>query len=151
MKLCGAFLVASLAVLSAQVPSLSGTWVLNVDKSSWGKKAKPQAVTVKVEHNEPSLKYSGITTTTDGEQATYDLDTTIDAAAHPVKTSYGPGQVTMKRVNPYTVSSEYKSDDGKFQESATTVVSPDGKTMTRRMHTKGPDGEGSWTEVYDRQ
>jgi len=150
MKLCCTFLVAALAVVSAQIPNLSGTWNLNVEKSSWGKKTVPQGVVVKVEHNEPRLKYTGATTAVNGDQSVYDLDTTMDATAHPVKTSYGSGQVIAKRVNPYTVSTEFRSDDGKFTETATMILSHDRNTMTRRMHTKGPDGEASWTEVYNK-
>ena len=132
-------------------PNFTGTWSLNIGKSSWGKKAKPQSVVVNVEQSHPELKYSGTTTDTDGSQTTFDLDAAIDARQHSVKTSYGPGKITLKRLNAYTVASDFHSDDGKFTESATTAVSRDGRTLTRRMRTKGPDGDASWTEVYDRK
>ena len=132
-------------------PNFTGAWSLNVAKSSWGKKAKPQSVVVNVQQSQPELKYSGTTTDTDGNQTTFDLDAAIDAREHSVKTSYGPGKITLKRINAYTVTSDFHSDDGKFTETATTAVSHDGRTLTRRVRTKGPDGDASWTEVYDRK
>lgn len=152
MKTLSSFLLA-IALLWADtaVPNLTGTWNLNVAKSSWGKKAKPQSVVVNVTHTEPQLKYSGTSTDANGNPSAFDVETTIDGQEHPVKTSYGPGKMVLKRVNPYTISSEFRSDDGKVSESATTTVSRDGRTLTRRMHTKGPEGEATWTEVYDKQ
>lgn len=136
---------------AARTPNFTGTWALNIEKSSWGKKAKPQSVIVNVEQSQPELKYSGTATDTNGNQTTFDLDAAIDAHEHAVKTSYGPGKITLKRINAYTVTSDFHSDDGKFTETATTAVSRDGRTLTRRMHTKGPDGDVSWTEVYNRK
>lgn len=104
-----------------------------------------------MEQSQPALKYSGAITDTNGSQTTFDLDAAIDARQHSVKTSYGPGKITLKRLNAYTVASDFHSDDGKFTETATTAVSRDGRTLTRRIRTKGPDGEASWTEVYDRK
>jgi hypothetical protein len=151
MKVLCSFLLAAAAIIGAQIPNLTGTWNLNVQKSSWGKKIQPQSVVVNLEHAEPRFKYSGATSDINGNRNTFELDTTIDGQEHPVKTSYGPGRMTMKRSNPYTITSDFRSDDGKFAETATTTVSPDGRTMTRRMHTKSPDGEATWTEVYDKQ
>ncbi len=138
MKLRISFLLTAFALSAAQIPNLSGTWNLDVAKSSWGKKAKPQSVSVQLEHNEPNLKYSGVATDADGNQTKFDLDTPIDGQEHPVKTSYGPGKIAIKRVNPYTTNSVFQSDDGKFTERAITTVSRDGRTLTRAMHTKGP-------------
>jgi hypothetical protein len=149
MMRCCCFLL-TVMTLAAQSPNLTGSWTLNVEKSSWGRKAKPQSVTVNVNQSNQSLKYSGDTVDFDGKQSTYDVDVPVDGQQHPVKTSYGPGQMVVKRSNPYTITSDFHSDDGKFQETATTTVSQDGRTMTRRMHTKGPDGEASWTELYER-
>ena len=136
---------------SGRTPNFNGTWTLNIEKSSWGKKAKPQSVIVNVEQSQPELKYSGTATDTNGNQTTFDLDAANDAHEHAVKTSYGPGKITLKRIDAYTVTSDFHSDDGKFTETATTAVSRDGRTLTRRMHTKGPDGDVSWTEVYNRK
>ena len=53
-------LTFAIAIAGAQeVPNLSGTWHLNVQKSSWGKHAKPTSGIVMIEHHEPALKYSG--------------------------------------------------------------------------------------------
>jgi len=148
-QLALAALMVGIAV--AQAPNLSGTWKLNAQKSSWGKKPKPVNVIVTVEHNEPQFKYSGTVTDANGNPSNFAVECPIDGQEHPVTTSYGPGKIAIKRLNPYTTESTYKSDDGKYTETATTSVSRDGKEMTRRLHSKGPDGDATWTEVYDRQ
>ena len=53
------------SLLGAGVVNTSGTWKLNVEKSDYGKRPKPKDITVKIEHKEPSLKYT--VTGTDGE------------------------------------------------------------------------------------
>jgi hypothetical protein len=59
--------------------------------------------------------------------------------------------MTLRRVSPSVTVSDFQSDDGKFSETARTTVSSDGKQMVREIHAKSPDGETSWTEVYDRK
>jgi hypothetical protein len=136
---------------AAEAPNLSGTWQLDVDKSSWGKKSAPVAVTVQVQHQEPAIEFSGKVENTKGDESTFQFAGQIDGAERPVTTSYGPGKMVLKRVNPYTISSVYRSDNGRFEENATTTVTNDGRTMTRRMRLKSPDGDAAWTEVYERK
>ncbi len=139
------------ALCAAEVPNLTGTWRLNVDKSSWGKKTKPTLVVIQMEHQEPALKYTGKETGTDGEEKSFSFAGAIDGKSYPVNTSYGPGKVIIKRVNDYTFSSEFKSDDGRYTEDATTSLSHDQKVLTRRVRLKSPDGAAAWTEVYEKQ
>ena len=54
----GSVLSFALVVASAQVTDLSGTWQLNVQKSSWGNHPKPNGGTVVIEHHEPAFKYT---------------------------------------------------------------------------------------------
>ena len=146
----------AMVVTGAQVPDLSGTWQLNVDKSSWGKHTKPTSGTVVIEHHEPALKYSGAvevhngTETTPGK-STFSFDGAIDGKEYPVTGLTGAGKMTIRRVNPRTTISELKANDGTLFETAKTTISADGKRLTRELKTTGPGGEISWTEVYDRQ
>jgi hypothetical protein len=146
-----AVLALSAGICCAQVPDLSGTWRLNVEKSNWGKKPKPIAVVVQVEHREPQLKYTGTATDLEGHENKFEFSGVVDGQERAATTSYGPGKAVLKRVNATTTNSVYRSDDGKFTENATTTISGDGRTLTRRLNLKSPDGNASWTEVYERQ
>src|SRR6185312_16314046 len=128
------FICAAIPLLlwAAVVPNLSGTWKLNVEKSRWGKKEKPVGEIVKIQHDEPTWKYSGTVTLPNSEEKTYSYDGALDGKERPVTTAYGPGKITMKRTNRFTIDSVFRSDDGRFTETASTN-STDGKTMTRRV------------------
>lgn len=147
-------LALSMVVAAADTQSaqnLSGTWNLNVAKSTWGKKPKPQSCVVKVEHNEPSLKYMGEVTASSGEPNTaFEFDGAIDGKEYPVKTPSGDGTRVIRRVDAYTTVSETKSKDGRFFQTARTALSKDGKVLTRQLQVKGPTGDVKWTEVYER-
>jgi hypothetical protein len=138
-------------VSAAQAPQVAGTWRLNASKSSWGHKPQPTSVVVKIEGGDPEYRYSGTITDANGEESRFDVACPVDGQEHAVKTSYGPGKMTIRRVNAYTTTASFKSDDGKYFETATTTVSRDGRELTRRVQNKGPDGSATWTEVYDRQ
>jgi hypothetical protein len=152
-----AALVFSLAigVGIAQVPDLSGTWRLNVEKSSWGKHPKPSGATITIEHREPSFKYTGNVATQLGSESadkkSFQFEGAIDGKEHPVGGSAGEGTVVLRRTNPTTIVSERKSPDGKLLETAKTMITGDGKRLIRELKAAGPEGEVFWTEIYDRQ
>ena len=89
----------AIVVAIAQVPDLSGTWQLNVQKSSWGKHPKPTGGTVVIEHHEPAFKYSGAveiengTETSDG-QSNFSFNGAIDGKEYPVTRTAGAGKMT---------------------------------------------------------
>ena len=138
-----------------QVRDMSGTWQLNVARSSWGKHAKPTSGTVVIEHHEPAFKYSGDVQMQMGSETadrrTFAFDGSIDGQAHPVTGSAGAGMLTLKRENASTVVSEFRTKDGTLLETAKTTISADGKTMTRELKGKGANGDVSWVEIYERQ
>ena len=150
------FVLLSIGIASAQAPNLSGTWQLNVQKSSWGKHPKPTGGTVVIEHQEPAFKYSGTievengTETSEGQRS-FSFNGAIDGKEYPVTGAAGAGKMTIRRVNPTTTVSELKSSDGAVLETAKTTISADGKRLTRAVKAAGPGGEVSWTEVYDRR
>src|SRR5258706_10873199 len=112
---------------------------------------KRQNVDVTIDHNEPAFKYSG-TVTSEGEPVhTFEFSGAIDGKPYPVNDTYGAGVLSIKRVDLYTLSSVSKSSDGKHEVNATTYLSQDGKTLTRRITEKLPAGWVSWTEVYEKK
>lgn len=149
-------LAFAVLVAGAQVVDLSGTWQLDVQKSSWGKHPKPTSGTVTIQHQEPRFEYSGSaefdngTETSDGKK-TFAFNGAIDGKPYPVSGSAGPASMTIRRVNATTTISELKSADGATVETAKMTVSTDGKQLTREVKASGPGGVISWTEVYNRR
>jgi hypothetical protein len=147
-----AFACIALAVqMSAgQVPNISGTWTLNVEKSKWGNTQKPVTASVEVDHQEPKLKYTGQVVYTGDDSRKYAFDGAIDGKDYSANPSYGTGKISLKRVNAYTFDSVFKTDDGKIIETTRTVVSHDGKVMTRSIHLQGAQ-DRHWTEIYEKK
>jgi len=145
------WLALSSGICAAQVANLTGTWKLNVQKSSWGKRPKPVSVLVNIEHREPLVKYFGTVVDASQEIREFNFSGTIDGKQYPTTTSFGEGKVTLSRVDQRTISADLRSDDAKFTQAITTTVSRDGRVMTRRLRIKAPDGPVSWTEVYEKQ
>ena len=142
--------VASL--LGAGVVNTSGTWKLNVEKSDYGKRPKPKDITVKIEHKEPSLKYTVTGIDGEGKPLNIQFSGATDGKDYPViGATNNVAKASAKRVNDTTTESVGKSADGKVIENVTVTVSPDGKTLTRVAKVKGPDGEFTLKSVYDKQ
>lgn len=143
--------LAAAALAAAQVPSLSGTWKLNLARSSWGAKQKPAAITLLIVHNEPVLQYNGMVVDTHGDGRTFEFRATLDGKSYPFAGPYGPGTITFRRIDGNTTASLFRSSDGNVSEQSSTSVSRDGQRLTHRVRLKDPSGELSWTEVYDKR
>ena len=150
-KLPALLILATLCLGCAQAQGMSGTWKLNAEKSDWRNVQRPLSVVVTVEHREPILKYSGWVTYPDNSPRGFSFDGAVDGKPHPALRSYGPGSSQMTRRGRGVVDSDFRSDDGKFREAAQTILSADGRQMTRRLHLNGPNGQEEWTEVYEKQ
>lgn len=139
--------VAATVVLSAAaVPSLTGTWKLNVGKSHWDDKEKPTSILVHVRHNEPNIEVDGTVVNAKEQSDTFRYSGSIDGQE---KTVPG-GTLRIRRLDANTVESVWRSGDGRYVETSRTTVSGDGKQLTRRVELKRPDGSTRWTEVYDK-
>ena len=137
-------------LLAAEPASLSGTWVLDVHKSNFGKLRKPASGVIIIQHAEPKLRYTG-TNTFSNDKSEYRFDGLIDGKAYATTHASGPGTMAIKRLDPRTIESFYKADSGGYEESARTSISADSKTLTRKITVKAKDGTHSWTEVYSRK
>jgi hypothetical protein len=150
-KLPALLLLAILCLGCVQAQNMSGTWKLNVEKSDWKGVRRPLTVVVTVEHREPILKYSGWVTYPDSPPRGFSFDGALDGKPHPALRSYGPGSSQMRRLRWDAVRSDFRSDDGRFREDAETILSADGRQMTRLLHLNGPHGQEDWTEVYEKE
>jgi hypothetical protein len=136
-------------ICSAQAIDLTGTWVLNVARSSWGDTTQPMNVVIWIEHREPVLRYHGSVTYEDEFTREFDFQGRIDGKPYPVERSCGPGAMTLRRMDARTLFSSFKTTDGTCEESVTTRISADRKSMTREISYVTPSGRNRWTEVYD--
>jgi hypothetical protein len=135
-------------LLHAEAANLTGTWDLDIEQSDWGKKDKPVSAQVEIQHNEPALRYEGtIITGTQGESRRFAFDGAIDGKQRAL----AGGSMVVRRVDDRTITSEYKSADGRTVETTRTTISDDGRRLTRRVHAEGPTGTVAWTEVYNRR
>jgi len=153
---CLAHLLALLLIVAgastAQVVNLTGTWVLNVEKSRRGKLRPPLMITVTIDHQEPNLAYLGRLVSAEGEEAgEFEFRGAIDGREYPLRRSFAEGTVVLRRVNSRTLDSEFKSHDGLWTEFARTSVSGDGRLMRRSVRRDGPFGRLERTEVYERR
>lgn len=152
MNVAVCLVLVQAVALPADVANMSGVWKLNIKKSKYEKDAAPLNVELKIEHNEPALKYSGtVQRNQESSPDTFEFQGAIDEKIYPVKENHQSGR-TIKFARKSARSIESWSSDSAMEEHAITTLSADGKTLTRRMHVKQKDGKTrEWTEVYDKQ
>ena len=137
--------------LNAKILNTSGTWKLNAEKSDYGKLPKPKGVMVKVVHKEPAFKYSVTGTDAEGQAINVEFDGAIDGKPYKETGTQGGTTVTYKRINDSTLEGTATSADGKTTETFTLAVSKDGKVVTRKATVKGPEGEYTTLQIYEKQ
>jgi hypothetical protein len=141
-----------LGAAAAQNADLSGTWILNLQKSHWGNKPKPIGVTIAIDHKDPSYQYKGTVTQTTEDAREFTFSGAIDGKEYPMTAAAGPGTAILKRINPYTIEVDFRSSDGQRTENIRTSISTDGQVLTRTITEQTPEaGTRTWTEVYDRR
>jgi hypothetical protein len=157
MKAVSVMALLSLGTISvwAEVANMSGTWVLNKDRSDWNAKSPPTGVILHIEHREPLLKYTGSVTEggTEKDQTRFSFDGAIDGKEHTIREGSGArSKILFKRTSDDTVESVLKSPDGKTIEESSTKLSSDGKTLVRKIKQRTADNKtGEWTEIYERR
>jgi hypothetical protein len=143
-------LVFAYSLRSADAGNMSGQWKLNIEKSKWGEKHRPESVEIVIHHSEPALKYAGEVTDASGLVTKFEFDGAIDGKEYKVRDGDAVRSTTIKRISPLTTTTTMRSPDGKITENTTTTISQDGKTLTRHIALKTPEGDTKWTEVYDK-
>jgi hypothetical protein len=144
-------IILAVSVAAGQSSALSGSWRLNVDKSTWGTRPKPVSVTLLIEHKDPQLSYSGVVIYTGEDARPFAFSGAVDGKAYPMDRSFASGTVTMRRIDSLTIESVFRSEDGNFTETTRTSVTANGKTLTRRIKLQSSGAVSSSVEVYDRQ
>ncbi len=129
-------------------PNFTGTWKLNVQRSNFGSDRAPESVTATVEQKNDHFKdvAEGVA---NGQPFREEMDLAIDGKEHPAPVEF-PATVMMKWDGPALVM-VLKSDDGSFVMTARLKLSADGKTATREVERKSPEGESRHEEIYEKQ
>ena len=129
-----------------------GTFKLNLAESKWPS-SPPKELTVVVASQGDDYLVTGTGTDTDGKPMA--VKYTFPKKGGPVAyTEGGPPSgtsATVKKTDDHTTDGT-TTQDGKVIQTVHTVVSKDGKTLTRTV--KGIDAQGNpvdRVEVYDRQ
>ena len=146
-----ALLVLTAGRCAAAAVNLSGTWRLNVKKSTWSGLRRPELVILQIDHREPVLKFSGTVEHPNEESRYFAFDGMIDGKEYPAQRSYGAGSVTFKRVNDQTILSTFRSADGQCVEVTEIVAAPGATTLRQHIRLTTPAGKREWTEVYERR
>ncbi len=144
------FLSVALGVCAGQPANLSGNWHLNIEKSHWGNKVKPQSVTLYIEHQEPLLRYSGTVTHVNEDSRDFTFEGAIDGKPYSMVGSRGAGMAVLRRVDANTFESVFRTADNSCVETNRTSLSRDGSLLTRQIRLRTPEGTLTWTEVYER-
>ncbi len=132
-------------------PDFTGSWSLNVGKSSFGKMPKPQSMTLKAMRKGEVLH--SVQTMDDGQgPKSVEGDWFLDGKQHPVDpTAQGNKQTQMSRWQGNTLVAERRSDDGSYHENIRMNISGDGKTATEHISVKSPNGSNTSTLVWERK
>lgn len=140
-----------LGVCAAQPGNLTGNWHLNVNKSHWGSTPKPHSVVLVIDHKEPSLEYHGTVVYANEDAREFGFFGAFDGRSYAMTRSFGSGSITLKRIDGQTFDSVFRTEDGRSVEKTRTILSRDGKTLTRQIRVESADGSKNWTEIYDRR
>lgn len=146
-----AFLLMMATMAVAEVANMSGTWMLNLERSRFGDNPRPGNVTLTVQHDEPKLKYDGtVNHASEGHVIDFRFDGAVDGKPYVVKEDRSDRTITFKRVNDRTVASDSKWSDGQLH--TTITISSDGRTMERKMDFKDRMGKHrEWVEIYEKK
>ena len=135
----------------AQGDPLIGTWVLNVAKSKYTPGPPPKEQTTIFEATGEGVKVTTKGTDSAGKPTLTGYTANYDGKDYPVTGNSDWDTVSLKRINASTV--EYtRKRAGKVVQTATGVVSKDGKTRT--ITSTGVNAQGQKIHnvgVYDKK
>jgi len=147
-----ALLAALFGLLQAQAkPNFSGTWKLNVGKSSFGPMPVPDTRTDKITHQDPDLKDSLTQSGPMGEviaELKYSTDgkeTTSTVRGNQVKST------AKWEGDELVIAGKTSFDGGDVTLADRWSLSADGKSLTILRHVNSPMGETDQKIVLEKQ
>jgi hypothetical protein len=138
-------------VALAQSDPHSATWVLNVAKSKYTPGPAPKEQTSVYSVEGQSLKVSTKGTSADGKPTMTDFTANFDGKDYPVKGNPDWDATSLRRIDSHTIEFTRKRG-GKTVQTATSVVSKDGKTRTITVTGVNAQGQKMTTSgVYEKK
>lgn len=128
-------------------PNFSGHWILNLDKSKFGKMPKPMGMTL-VATTSGDTMHAVKTMDSQGGPVTTESNWIADGQEHDAPGANGGTTVT--RWEGSVLYSQRRSSDGMYDEKVWLTLSKDGKTATEKVWTKGPEGANLRTLVWQK-
>jgi hypothetical protein len=137
----------------AQSDPLTGIWQLNVAKSKYSPGPGPKSGTLNIQGDGQNRKLTavGIDAAGNAAQVVVMSELIEDGKPHPV-TGFAEADVsTYTRVDAHTIKVT-RLKDGKVVQTATWVISQDGKTLNTNMTGTDANGrEVSNTQFFEKQ
>jgi hypothetical protein len=133
----------------AAKPNFSGTWKVIIARSDFGAVPAPASMISKIDHQDPALKISTVTTGSQGERS-YDLTFTTGGA----ETSNTAGNMVYKttcRWEDGALLMDSRADEGDLIGKDKWTLSEDGKTLTLLRVWSGSQGETTQRLVHEKQ
>ena len=149
--LLGLVIAALPQVSSAQIVLPNGIFQLNLAKSKYSPGPAPKSQTLSVQGEGPNLRVTLVGIDAEGNQIAIVFMHVEDGQLHPITGAPGYDAQSITRVDAYTFSLT-RVKAGKVVQTATGLVSPDGKTYT--LSTTGAELSGRQSEniaVYEKQ
>ena len=156
MRAAAALLAIALALpavsAARQVPNLTGTWVLQADKSDFGMMAAPQSRTDVIDHQEPKLTIKRTMVTAAAGESQVNLVYAVDGKPH--KNMAGPSELTSTlswEGRTLVTVSTVDTQQGQVTITDRLTVSEDGKTLTQQRTLSAQGQEAKQTMVLVKQ
>jgi hypothetical protein len=132
--------VVGVAGLSGQTRDpRTGTWVLNVAKSTYKPGPPPKTQTVRVEPSGQGEHVRSEALNSNGTKVVTEYTAAYDGTDYPLKGSLVANTVMLKRIDSNTTE-RFDKKDGQLMLVYRRVVSPDGKVMT--VTVQGVNAQG---------
>lgn len=144
-------LIALAAVAAAAQPNFSGTWKLNLAKSTFGEMPAPSSIVATIKHEEPNFQMA-VQQSSDMGDMNYDVKYTTDGKECTNTIFDGPTVGVVKwDGEALTVATKGKFGDSDFTMNDRITLSEDGKVMTVLRHFSSGFGEGDQKMVFEKQ
>ena len=148
------FLLSVMATVAMAADPWVGTWKLNPDKSKapGGRLPHPSSTNI-IEMKGDMLHLSSDQTSTAGEKEHVEYTAGLDGKEYPVQASPPgpqPYTISLKMIDPRT--REFVEVIGNFTIKGRDILSEDGKTFSRVVELKDPQGnDASVIQFFEKQ
>lgn len=150
MGLC-LLLFTAVAVATASSRSTTGTWKLNLAKSSYGKMPAPKFEQLVVTTDQPNAVAWKLTgASADGKTYISMYNGPIDGNYHPMTSSETGDTVAYTRTSS-GIKWVTKDKKGTVISQGINELSADGKTLVIKGTAQGPSGWESFVSVFERE